>query len=49
MSQAERQSFDCSIILKLRVMRKITAHLIKATNAVLPTLRLGLGFRTNER
>lgn len=49
MSQAERLSCDCSIILKLRVMRKITALLIKAADKVLPTQNLGLSFSTDKK
>jgi hypothetical protein len=49
MSQAERLSCDCSIILKLRVMRKITAVLIKAVDKVFLTQNLGLSYSTDKK
>jgi hypothetical protein len=49
MSQAERLSCEYSIILKLPIMRKITALLIKSVDKVLPTQHLGLSSSTGKK
>jgi hypothetical protein len=49
MLEAARQSCDRSIILKLRVMQKITAFLVKALDRGLPTPHLGISSSTDEK